>query len=356
MVGIAGCTGLLLTGFGLKDSISNILNYQYDEICKYDTIVGLSDNEVSDSAKAALDKDFSGWLLIELHSADIYTGDGDKSLSGYLYLPEEEGKLKSFITLQDRVSKKDVPFGSGSVVITEKLAKTFNIGVGGEIALKNDDGKLVKFTVTGVTENYVYHYVYIAPSLYTEKMGKSPEYNAVVAKFLTDDKSARSGVSDELLKADGVSTVTFTEDLRDKFASMITTLNYIVLVLIFSAGALAFVVLYNLTNINVTERLREIATIKVLGFYDREVSAYIYRETSILTVIGCVLGLGLGVLMHAFVIETVEVDNIMFGRSISFMSFVWSALLTLTFSVIVDIVMFRKLKKIGMADNLKSVD
>jgi putative ABC transport system permease protein len=171
-----------------------------------------------------------------------------------------------------------------------------------------------------------------------------------------DDAAGRNGLADALRRTDGVSTVTFSEEISEKFNDMVNSLNAIVLVLIVCAGALAFVVLYNLTNINVTERKREIATIKVLGFYDREVTAYIYRETSLLALIGCVLGLALGIYMHAFVIRTVEVDNVMFGRDIMPMSFVWSALLTLGFSIVVDVAMFGKLRRISMADNLKSVD
>ena len=356
IVGIAGCTGLLLTGFGIKNSVSNILNYQYDNINRYDTIIGLPDDTVSDPVNTVLNEHFSGWLKIELRSADIYTGDGSSSLSGYLYIPEDTGKLKDFISLHERVSKHDIPFGSNSVVMTEKLARTLGIGVGDQVALKSDDEQLVTFTVTGVTENYVFHYIYIDPALYRERMGEEAQFNALVADCTSVDAADRLAVSDALLDSGGVNTVSFTEDVREKFDSMIITLNYIVLVLIFSAGALAFVVLYNLTNINVTERRREIATIKVLGFYDREVSAYIYRETSILTIIGCVLGLVFGVFMHAFVVQTVEVDNVMFGRDIAPLSFIWSALLTLVFSVVVDLVMYRKLRKISMTDNLKSVD
>lgn len=356
VVGIAGCTGLLLTGFGIKDSISNIIGNQYQSICRYDTVIGLSDGEVSDEARSILEERLGGWIKIDLRTADIYTGDGAESLSGYIDVPEDAGRLKEFIILRDRVSRRDVPFGSGDVVITEKLARTLDIHAGDAIKLKDTDGRLVSFTVTGVTENYVFHYVYIDPALYQEKMGEAPRYNTAVAVGAGGDQAARDRLTSELLEADGISTVTFTEEISERFDDMITSLNAIVLVLIVCAGALAFVVLYNLTNINVTERKREIATIKVLGFYDREVTAYIYRETGLLTLIGCVLGLGFGIFMHAFVVQTVEVDNVMFGRDIMPMSFVWSALLTLAFSAVVDVVMFWKLKKISMTDNLKSVD
>ena len=173
--------------------------------------------------------------------------------------------------------------------------------------------------MTGVAENYVYHYIYIDPELFSANMGEKPEDNAVAADCMSKDKDT-SGDIGRTPEAYGVSTVMFTADMRDRFNSMIETLNNIILVLIISAGGLAFVVLYNLTNINVTERKREVATIKVLGFFDREVSAYIYRETSLLTIIGCVSGLVLGVFMHAYVVQTVEVNSVMFGRNIHFFS------------------------------------
>ncbi len=159
VVGIAGCTGLLLTGFGVKNSVSNILNYQYNEINRYDTVVGLSDGGITDAARAVLAKDYDRWLRIELRAADIYSADGETSLSGYIYIPEDAARLKDFITLRERVSGEDVAFGGGSVVLTEKLARILGVAVGDTVALKNDGGALVSFTVTGVTENYVYHYI-----------------------------------------------------------------------------------------------------------------------------------------------------------------------------------------------------
>jgi putative ABC transport system permease protein len=356
VVGIAGCTALLLTGFGIRDSISNMLDYQYSRIFHYDTMIGLTDDGVTPEAETELNTRMQDWLLVSMHAADIYTADGDSSLSGYVYVPSDTQRIPDFISFRERVSGKDVAFGSGSVVVTEKMAKTLGIGAGDEVAIKNDDGDLILFTVTGVTENYIYQYLYIDPALYERKMGEAPEFNGVAAKGAGSDEEARQALSDELMDTKGVATVMFTADINEKFDKMITSLNAIVVVLIVCAGALAFVVLYNLTNINVLERKREIATIKVLGFYDREVTAYIYRETSLLTLIGCAIGLGLGIFMHAFVIQTVEVDNVMFARDVMPLSFLWSALLTLAFSAFVDIVMFWKLRNISMTDNLKSVD
>ena len=356
IVGIAGCTALLLTGFALKDSISNIIHYQFGTIDQYNVMIGLEDDGLSGATQQILDEDSSGWLEAAYKSADIYSADGTRSQWGYLYIPKDASRLKDFITLRQRVSQDDIPFSEGSVVITEKLAKTLGVSSGDAILLKNADDEQVSFTVTGVTENYVYHYVYIDPALFKTKMGEETSFNAVIAVFDDSSQAVRDGTTDRLLDSGGVRTVMFTKDISERFGTLIKSLNYVVLVLIICAGALAFVVLYNLTNINITERQRELATIKVLGFFDSEVSSYIYRETTLLTIIGCILGLGFGVFMHAFVITTIEVDNVMFGRDIAVLSFVWSALLTLAFSAAVDLIMYRKLKKISMVDNLKSVD
>ncbi len=356
VVGIAGCTSLLLTGFGIRDSISNMLDYQYGSICHFDTIIGLSEDSLSEEAEAVINERMESWTIVSSHAEQIYTADGESEVSGYIYVPKDRERLPEFITLRDRVTRKPVAFGSGAVVLTEKVAKTLGLTAGDEIAVKNDDGELVDFTVTGVTENYIYQYVYIDPELYAQKMGEAPEYNGVIAAGAGKEGPERQALSDELMNSEGVATVMFTEDITEKFDKMITSLNAIVVVLIVCAGALAFVVLYNLTNINVLERKREIATIKVLGFFDREVTAYIYRETTLLTLLGCAIGLGAGVFMHAFVIQTIEVDNVMFARDIMPLSFLWSVLLTLAFSVFVDIVMYSKLRNVSMTDNLKSVD
>ena len=245
-------------------------------------------------------------------------------------------------------------------VIRQKMpldgATSFEDAVYGTITIENESGRRVDFTVTGIVENYVYHYLYISPELYTSEMNEPFEATEIDAVCVKTEPEERAAVASLLQEQEGVATAGFTEDTRASFDDLVESLNSIILVIIFCAGALAFVVLYNLTNINVTERQRELATIKVLGFRDGEVAGYIYRETSLLTLLGCAAGLGFGVLMHAFVIQTVEVDMVMFGRTVEPLSFVWSALLTLLFAVIVDFVMFPKLKRIDMVESLKSVD
>lgn len=355
IVGIAGATGLLLTGFGIKDSVSGIVEKQYSEIYLYDTIVSLKDNEVSDGAREILDGDsFDGWMTVMKKSADLMAGDA--SYSGYVLVPENTEDLAAYINLRDRKTGESVEFTEGSVLVTEKLAGLLGVDVGGTITIENESGRRVDFTVTGIVENYVYHYLYISPELYESEMNEPFEPSEIDAVCVETDGEAREAIAAQLQEQEGVATAGFTEDTRASFDDLVESLNSIILVIIFCAGALAFVVLYNLTNINVTERQRELATIKVLGFRDGEVAGYIYRETSLLTILGCAVGLAFGVLMHSFVIQTVEVDMVMFGRTVEPLSFVYSALLTLLFAVIVDLVMYPKLKKIDMVESLKSVD
>lgn len=355
IVGIAGATGLLLTGFGIKDSVSGIVEKQYSEIYLYDTIVSLKDNEVSDGAREILDGDsFDGWMTVMKKSTDLMAGDA--SYSGYVLVPENAEDLGTYINLRDRKTGESVEFTEGSVLVTEKLAGLLGVDVGGTITIENESGRRVDFTVTGIVENYVYHYLYISPELYESEMNEPFEPSEIDAVCVETDGEARETIAAQLQEQEGVATAGFTEDTRASFDDLVESLNSIILVIIFCAGALAFVVLYNLTNINVTERQRELATIKVLGFRDGEVAGYIYRETSLLTILGCAAGLAFGVLMHSFVIQTVEVDMVMFGRTVEPLSFVYSALLTLLFAVIVDLVMYPKLKKIDMVESLKSVD
>lgn len=355
IVGIAGATGLLLTGFGIKDSVSGIVEKQYSEIYRYDTMISLKDNEVSDGAREILDGDsFDGWMTVMKKSADLMAGDA--SYSGYVLVPENTEDLAAYINLRDRKTGKSVEFTEGSVLVTEKLAGLLGVDVGGTITIENESGRRVDFTVTGIVENYIYHYLYISNELYESEMNEPFEPSEIDAVCVETDGEAREAIAAQLQEQEGVATAGFTEDTRASFDDLVESLNSIILVIIFCAGALAFVVLYNLTNINVTERQRELATIKVLGFRDGEVAGYIYRETSLLTILGCAVGLAFGVLMHSFVIQTVEVDMVMFGRTVEPLSFVYSALLTLLFAVIVDLVMYPKLKKIDMVESLKSVD
>ena len=354
LAGISGCTALLLTGFGVKDSVSDIVHCQFDELYKYNTMIAI-DEDVPEDAETILNDDsiFSGWTVTSQKSTEFSNDNG--LLSGYIFIPSDAKTIPDFIEFVNMDSGEAVEFDEHSVVLTQKASDTLGIGVGDSISVEVEDGRYCDFTVTGVTEHYVYHYLYIAPEVWRDTAKLEPQYNQVLAQCIAEGER-KDAAADDLLDCEGIGTVQFTDSISKSFDDMIASLNYVVLVLIVCAGALAFVVLYNLTNINITERKRELATIKVLGFYNSEVSAYIYRETAILTVIGCALGLALGIVMHAFVTKTVEVDAVMFGRGIEPLSFVWAAAMTIVFSVIVNLVMHKRLKSIDMVESLKSAE
>lgn len=355
VIGIAGCTALLLTGFGLRDSIRDIVSKQFQEIYQYNLIVGLeegTDPQQDAALSAVLEEQVEDTLLTSQETGDI-SGNGE-TVSGTVYVPQDSGRLADFIQLRDRKTGRPVTFEADTVLLTEKFAETLGVRAGDTIQVKNTDGRTASFTLGGVVENYVQGAVYIPAGLYEEAFGGQPSYTTLVGKVEDADPEHRDQVSAALLGLDTVQGVQFTNDIQESFSDMIKNIDYIVVVLIISAGLLAFVVLYNLTNINITERQKELATIKVLGFYDREVSAYIYRETAVLTLIGTAVGLVLGIFLHAFVVRTAEVDMVMFGRSIRWLSYVLAAAMTIVFSVLVNLVMGRKMRKIDMVESMKA--
>ncbi|WP_394965867.1 FtsX-like permease family protein [Candidatus Allofournierella excrementigallinarum] len=360
VVGIAGCTALLVTGFGVRDSISGIVEKQFDQLAHYQMLVSLQDESALEGRDlAAILEDGSkitGWLAMTQEDATVVPKEGNEEDNVYIAVPSDTGALNDYFTFRQRTTGETLPFGEGSVVITEKLAERQDVGVGDAITVENADGKQATFTITGVCENYVYHYVYMSADVYREAFGADPEVNLLYCGLADgiNTPEAEDELSTALLKCRDVAGAQFTHEITASFRQSLDSINYIVVVLIIAAGALAFVVLYNLTNINITERSKELATIKVLGFYDNEVGAYIYRETSILTLIGTACGLLFGIALHTFVIRTAEVDMVMFGRSIYPMSFVWSALLTILFSLLVNLVMYRKLKNISMVESMKA--
>ena len=350
MAGIAGCTALLVTGFGVRDSISDILDIQYGQLYRYDTTVSLEEGSDPDGLRSLMEDSLEEPVFAVQQAGEVTDLDGE-SVSIYVQAPQDSAAFGELVNFRTRSGHHPVEFDDNSVILSEKLASITGAGVGDTLRVKVND-RWRDVTVTGITEQYVYHYIYMGPAIYQETFG-TPKWNQVLGTYSGDD---RDELSEKLLENESVTMVAFSEDTRDTFGDMLQSMNYVVLVLIFCAGMLAFIVLYNLTNINVTERQREIATIKVLGFYDPEVSMYVYRETLMLTLLGCVAGLLLGIVLHIFVIDTVEVDMVMFGRVIKPLSYVWSFLLTMAFSVLVNLVMERKLRKISMVESLKSVD
>lgn len=357
IIGVAGCCALLLTGFGLKDSISNIVTKQFNEILKYNLVVGLDeDNEEGIGELKTLledDKVTSDYLYYAQQSARSNNNNVEKET--YIIVPDTKDKLTDFITLKHRTDKKTVSFGDdNTVIVTEKLAEQLDISVGDTFEVKNSNDKTATFTLGDITENYIRNYVYMTQDCYENAYHTPADFSMIMVKSTADTKDARDKESTQLLQISSVSSVQFTAELGKSFKDVLNSIDYVVLVLIVSAGLLAFIVLYNLININISERQTEIATIKVLGFTDSEVASYIYTEAAILTIIGIILGLFLGIGMHTFVVKTAEVDIIMFSREINALSFVWSALLTGVFSVLVGIIVYNKLKKINMVESLKA--
>ena len=358
IIGIAGCTALMLTGFGLKDSISAIVSKQFGEIMVYDAAISLDEDASEDKLaavrkEAAEDGRFAESLEVEQRAIDV-SANGRKQ-DANLMVPKQLENLEAFLHLKVRGSGEALTLSDDAVIISEKLASLLKIGIGDTITLNPDSEDEAEVTVAALTENYAYHYIYMTPALYQKLYSGEPFYNTILFNE-KEDAQDHDEISTSYLENDSVLAVSFLDEHTKTFKDMIGSLNYIVLVLIVSSGALAFVVLYNLSNINVNERMRELATIKVLGFYDKEVSAYIYRENTISSLIGMAIGLVLGIFLHRFVVFTAEVDMVMFYRQISAMSYVWAALLTMAFTLVVNFVLHFKLKKINMAESLKSIE
>lgn len=359
VLGVGGCTALMLAGFGLKDSTMDIATKQFDEIYEYDMVIGLKkDVESRKSVKLVdtmeKDEDIIDFILTKEQNIDVVAKNEKKN--AFLVVPEDIERLEDFIILKSRITQEKVPLTNDGIVLTEKLAKMLQIDIGDEVSIIDEENKKINVKVNGIAENYVSHYVYMSPKLFEKVYGEKVKYKEFLANTKESSEEFENKLSKRLLKNSEVSSTTFITGISDSFKDTIGSLNYVVLVLIISAGALAFVVLYNLTNVNVSERLREIATIKVLGFYDNEVSAYVYRENTILTIIGIVLGLIMGVFLHRFIIITGEIDYMMFARNIKPISYIYSAILTIIFAVLVSLAMHFKLKGIEMVESLKSVE
>ena len=360
VVGIAGCTALMLTGFALKDSISRIVSIQFGDIFVYDAMMRFDDTITTKAEQAVADKLTSDGRITEsmkvLQKTTDVTRDG-KSQETYLFIPEHAEQIGTYIRLQERKTKTPIKIEQEGAVINEKLAKLLGgVKPGDEVELKKADGGRAKAKVTAITENYAFNYLYLTPGYYEKIIGEAPDYNSFVFNLKEDTSASHEALSKDLLEDEAILGVSYNADIGKDFGDVISSLNYIVLVLIISAGALAFVVLYNLTNINVNERLRELATLKVLGFYNKEVDAYIYKENIISTLISIAVGLVGGIFLHQFVVQTAEVDMVMFVPDIGLVSYLLAAAFTLAFTLIVNFILHFKLKKIDMVESLKSIE
>ena len=368
IIGIAGCTALLLTGLGLENSINDIIDKQFGELYHYNTIVRMDEDVTAAQKKTAterIDEDSTGsstWLATEnmvVRQAGARDNDSDQMVE--LDVPQKVKSYSEFHTLRDRVSGKTMTLDNTGALISEKLATELGVQAGDSVdiyaqdAIGNPTGKAYRVRVAGVVENYVAHYVIMTPALYEKTFGDKASFTTLYAS-VKEDEATRDKVSDDLLATDGVKTVSYNDETINSYRSMLKSVDSVVVVLVVAAATLAFVVLYNLTNINIAERVREIATLKVLGFTQHEVNAYIYRETLLLALIGSLVGLVLGIFMEGYVIVTAEVDQVMFGRDIHLPSFIVAFALTMVFSVIVTLFMRSKLRRIDMVESLKSVE
>ena len=355
--GIGGCMGMMLFGFGLKDSISAIVPLQYEEIQLYDGDVILKEDvtEERNEVQKELDTDKKVSVTAENLLKNIEISSGESSQEVYLDVPKDVEAFKKFVVIRDRKTKEIYSLDDKGAILTEKVAKLLEVNVGDKLTIDTDDGEKTVL-ISAICENYMGHYLYMTSEVYEKTFGEAPAYNSIY--YRTQDRTTEEAkdVGENIMKCDGTLSISYTTSLKKQVDHMLESLDIVIIVLIISAGMLAFVVLYNLNNINITERKRELATLKVLGFYDKEVSSYVYRENILLTLIGALAGLLIGKILHRFIVETVEIDSVMFGRNIDPPSFLYAFLLTVAFSLFVNGVMYFKLKKINMVESLKSVE
>lgn len=371
LIGISGCTALMLVGFGLHDSIWDIIDNQFGTIQHYNTVVSLdanaTDGDLESVRRMLREHDATELTRVDVQNMQVAGTDDTDPLSVQVIVPQEASALTDVITFRERVGHTSVAFDDDAVLVTEKAAATLGLHVGDELTLYRQDGMGnatgggARARITGIVENYVGNMVYVGPEAWRQAAAQDDGMDAELAYRTTyavapDGQRARDDLSADLREVPHLSTVGFTAISIETYSTMLSSINLIVVVLIVSAAALAFIVLYNLTNINIGERVREIATLKVLGFTRGEVNAYIFREIAILSLVGDLFGLALGTWLEGFVITTVEVDVVMFGRIIHPLSYLYAFLLTLVFSGVVVLAMRGRLDKVDMVESLKSVD
>lgn len=358
LFGIAGCMGLLLVGFGVRDSVMSVADKQFGELTDYTASLTLETTDLAPvrTLESALEQDERVENHLSVYSAALSAELENSEESVYLVVPENGEALSDYITLRNRRGGKSLKLKDDGVIISEKLSAILGVKAGDLITLVDNDNYHVEVKVSGITENYFQHYVYMSPAYYDTIYGGEPDYNTIYIKNSSLDEEEMQEFLTDCNEYEAVGSVTDIQNYIDSIHDMLKSMNMVVVVLIVSAGLLAFVVLYNLNNIAITERRRELASLKVLGFYDRDVTVYVLRENFMMVCIGILGGIVVGVILHQFVIRTVEVDMLMFGRSIYWQSYLFSILLTIVFAVAVNIIMHWKLKKIDMVESLKSVE
>lgn len=358
--GIGGCMGLMLVGYGIKDSCYEIAELQFRDIQMYDGSVYLKE-DISDETRQNLldymkdDSDISHYMQTSMKNVTLVNGKNKRDT--YQVVFSEPKDVKDYFDFHDRKSKEEYTLDDEGVIISEKTGKLLNAKAGDTIEIKDEENGNKKVKIAHICENYMGHYIFFTPSYYEKVYGENSEYNSIFfAGQKEDTQEDYNKIGEDILTQDGALSVSYMRDIEKQLDDMLKSLNLVIVVLIISAGMLAFVVLYNLNTVNITERQRELATLKVLGFYDLEVAEHVYRENVLLTFIGAAVGVVLGKFLHAFIIDTVEVDTAMFGRNINFSSYMYSLLFTILFSLIVNGIMYFKLKKIDMVESLKSIE
>ena len=355
ILGIAGCTALLLTGLGVYSSISGILEKQYGGVFRYDLITML-DTDASEKAVTDSRRLLENSVLVKKNLPVSMQTVDYKGISDTTFLvADDEETLSQMIAIRDHQTKKELVLPDDGVIITKRFSEIASLSVGDPIEFMSAGEKFVT-KVSGIAENYTAHFFYMKGSVYEKLCGEAPEYNAVISILTDPSEETQEKISRILVGRDGILALSFVRTLRDNFSNMVENLTYVVILIIVCAALLAVIVLYNLTNINITERIREIATIKVLGFHDKEVSSYVFRENILLTLMGDGVGLIFGVVLFKFVIKVAEVDVMMFSRELPVWCFTGAFLLTVLFSLLVDLLMHWRLKKISMVESLKSVE
>ncbi|MCI7304434.1 MAG: FtsX-like permease family protein [Clostridiales Family XIII bacterium] len=353
IIGIAGCTALMVTGFGLQDSMSEIVHTQYDQIFKYDMKIELVEDKTDSTLQDFLDG--KAHTKVSSQAAEASSAGGSEKISTTLYIPENDQAFCQFILLRHPRSNTAISFDQDGVIMTEKMADVLELSPGDRFTLKNIDDQTAEFTLTDITENYVGCYLYMDQSVYRSAFGGF-DYNGYLVQSGIKGLAAQDQTAQGLQDSEYVASSEFNSQLKQSYEGMLSSINLIVYVLILCAGALAVVVLYNLTNININERSRELATLRVLGYYHNEVARYIFREIGLLSILGTLAGLAAGFALHRYVVITAESPDFMMGREISPLSYVLAALITLAFSALVDVLMIFKLRRIEMVESMKAVD
>lgn len=356
VIGIGACTALIVSGFGLKYSLTYTMHRQYDELFHYHAQVSLSsgiDKEDKDAVDHFLDSDERVTSYSDLRMASMTASSDARSQSIYLYIMETED-IPKYVDLYDLKTGDVVSVENDGIYIDQKLSELLGVGIGDEIFLDGDNKAYAR--VGGIFEHYTGHFCYMTPEYFEQVFRDDCEFNGMLMHFTDDSEELCSEIFEDLMKFDGVAGTSRTLDVKDTYLKSMERVDFVVMIIIISAGALALVVLYNLSNINITERMRELATIKVLGFYDNEVSAYVYRENVVLTILGTLLGVVLGHYLHVWLVHSTEIDLMMFGRETDPRSYFIAAGLTILFSVIANLIAHFKMKKIDMVESLKSIE